>query len=148
MKITELDKQIIEIIEPYMDKTLSFGCVLDYKKRGREYIYIDDREIINIKTWYLLWYNKWDISEILWHYDITAVLKYIGSVVWKDWNGNDIDYYCHAYRTEIHLKETRIWNDNNEIELLTWVFPNKPLHLYTEEEDKALLELLQKLWNK
>ena len=73
--------------------------------------------------------QNWNIIDykIIWHYDITAVLKYIDNKVWLWSYINWISYMEHLARN-IKIFE-------------------KPIHLYTEEEDKALLELLQKLWN-
>lgn len=141
MEITETRKQIIEIIEPFMDKTLSEGCLI----RVFQFWDMCEYMVINhIKDWYInfvhqnythwLWIQhteefikSWD--KILWHYDITAVLKYINS----KWYTIDNDVY----------------SDNLVfyIDDYYWV-PNKPLHLYTEEEDKNLLDLLKNIWQK
>lgn len=142
--MNKLQQEIIEIIEPYMDKTLSEGClvrtniknykitkVLFYWKQCTDY------------TWrqfpYILWINwnrtkrisKW---EIIWHYDITAVLKYIcdstGDFIW------DSIYDCGLEYINIFLSQS----PDEKI-------PNKPLHLYSESENKELLNLLKQLKN-
>jgi len=80
----------------------------------------------------------WDNKKIIWHYDITAVDKYIRSS--KDFAfvfENGIDYMCYSFSTGDNS-----WDDDG------YYLPNKPLPLYTEEEDKNLLTLLQKLWTK
>lgn len=209
-------KQIIELIEPYMDKSLSEGCLIeiqkpklllknnkikelnklywhclsekqidilkeenryeeeDYRliKLNKEDFEIEKWSIIpavydhyncirhyvrNIPNWkhifnneclkqelyideYLGEKHKWKefkdiyffhkyyiLEKIIWHYDITAVLKYVNSlesywVLIENWN------------IELFLEQSPIW------EIL-----NKPLHLYTEQEEKELLDLLLKL---
>lgn len=123
MKITKERQQIIELIEPYMDKTLSEGCLIKsaswkYETMiSKKYFFM---EIAHIKTH--VWLN-WQ-EQIIGHYDISSVLKYIDS------------------RNE----DVVLANKCCEF-LITWIwrFPNKPLILYTEQEDKDLLELLKKL---
>ena len=131
--MTETRKKIIEIIEPFMDKTLNEWCI-----------------ILNANSWQYLtyWGNDWTFERmycfawgwtwllvisidriwIIWHYDITAVLKYVVQ------SGRSYDFDFHYIK---------IWQNDS------WILtPNKPLHLYTEQEDKNLLELLQKIkWN-
>ena len=137
MKITELDKKIIEHIKPYMDKRLSFGCLLK----------CDEVYIISAYDYPDYWDNnlytfthtdyKWEIyiesesiewMNIIGHYDITSVLKYILQKNW-DWNSMIMQDYIHIYQDDVFVHE----------------IPNKPLHLYTEQEKKDLLELLTKL---
>ena len=84
-----------------------------------------------------------ELEKILGHYDITAVLKYILAnldcqifhrpfVKWRTYN-------------ELIIAPKQDW-------IYKWVskynfeIPNKPLHLYTQQEEKDLLELLNKLW--
>lgn len=119
--MTDTRKQIIELIEPYMDKTFSEWCLRyiynEYDNFDIIYLNIEDVEIAKIQ----------EDNLIIWHYDITAVLKYI-----------KIKY------------DVRLTDNWNEFYLYIWTepeyFQNKPLHLYTEEEEKDLLELLKKLW--
>ena len=126
--MTETRKQIIELIEPYMDKNLCEGCLIE----------IEWWEILQLwiyKTYTLWVYNQINSDEyydsyiILGYYDITAVLKYINK----------------KRKAEIYL----VTNDKFTIivpELQeNWYIPNKPLHLYTEQEEKDLLDLLTKL---
>lgn len=77
--------------------------------------------------------EKDSLWTILWHYDITAVLKYIE---------NKISEYEKYYT----IANWFLWFSFSNKEWETIKIPNKPLHLYTEEEDKNLLSLLQKLW--
>jgi len=146
MKITETRKAIIKLIEPYMDKTLSEGCLLNIKPDGTascKWIY----KLIyyrNFYTWMSAWIEKiilkqggvrelsqrtdewrwnWYDFEELWHYDITAVLKFIKS----KWD----------YTIEFH--ENFIWI----VWKIDYTIPNKPLHLFTEEQDKELLGILE-----
>ena len=126
--MNKLQTQITEYIKDYMDKTLSEGCYIQWP--DWEYAKV----IWNtITLWYLYkkeirdmnpeQYKENEIKEI-WHYDITAVLKYIR----KRW-----------YEPRISLNPVNFivcWNK----------IPNKPLHLYSEQENKDLLQLLKKLW--
>lgn len=130
--ITETDKKIIEIIEPYMEKDLSQGCLVIHEK---------------VNNWepQLIWqdlsyYANWYITncKVIWHYDITAVFDYINSInlhwVWAIYFDNIIwqkDYWV--------LQTISDWEYIK--------IPRKPLHLYTEQEEANLLELLLKLKN-
>lgn len=68
--------------------------------------------------------------------DITAVLKYIRVIVWES-NIREIKY------NEKYIEIKKIWDYKLKIiEIL-----NKPLNLYTKQEEIDLLELLKKLWN-
>ena len=49
-----------------------------------------------------------------------------------------IEYHCTDLDVDCIVK-------NYEIEFKEFEIPNKPLHLYTEQEEKDLLELLLKL---
>ena len=140
-----MNKEIMEIIQPYMDKTLSEGCLIQKWQIGA--LIEEDNTIYKIykKEWYKCYvienshnnnqYIKWEFAKILWHYDLTAVLKFL-------WNNN-----CTFQQTY----------DDDFIWLTWWHFPawdacinipHKPLHLYTAQEDKDLLELFKKLWIK
>lgn len=119
-------KAIIDLIEPYMDKTLSEWCLI--KTKHKEY------DKITVKRNNLLYFwlenpipSNW-IEIIIWHYDITAVENFL-DMLW--------------YTFFIHNQLMWIIKDNKTI----WIIPNKPLHLYTEQEEKDLLELLTKLNN-
>ena len=143
--MTETQQEIIEIIEPYMDKTLSFGCIIEYHDINNWNIIIEywkileknfylDYEVLwyfNYKWWYWVanyWKTKLCPAEIIWHYDITVVLKYIEDKLWV---------------IEYRVYKDNIVYDYNNIDI---ILPNKPLHIYTEEENKDLLKLLKKLW--
>lgn len=167
MKITDTLKQIIEKIEPYMDKTLSEWCLFIKNKFSKEkYIFTF---CWNTKYWkttyncywthpiydYLLDYRdnystietkNFEIMlneeiKILWHLDITSVLKYIESnIAWHTNYSNawGKDYFYFWY-----------YEKDNQGEIVEYDFkiPNKPLHLYTEEELKHLLEILNNIEN-
>ena len=140
----ETTKQIIEIIEPFMDKTLSEGCLYKHKNsKSSEWVVTHKIKYIDKDWWlYLQRLKSWLLSEaiiakhqvntlsIIWHYDITAVLKWINK----------------KRKAEIYLVT------NNKFTIIVpelqenWFIPNKPLHLYTEEENKDLLELFDELW--
>ena len=78
---------------------------------------------------------SWKII-ILGHYDITFVFDYINSInLWWVW-----PYYFDSISfSKKYYILTPTW-DNNYANI-----PRKPLHLYTEQEEKDLLELLLKL---
>lgn len=133
-----MNKQILEIIEPYMDKTLTFWCRVDVEWYCK--IVMNDSEQKNVyeciyeETNEFWFYEIKDIKKILWHYDITAVLKYIGKKVYYI-NLDCLQEYIEIYKTKDDLIAQEVF----------WFIPNKPLHLYTEQEEKNLLELLLKL---
>ena len=137
----ETRKQIIELISDYMDKTLSEWAILNWYSNEIniwEYYtywsYADWYFETNINGYELrfqrlkdnwnwdIWYYQ--IEKIIWHYDITAVLKYIN----KLWYWIEIDRFGKVF----------ILTNNSFI-------LNKPLHLYTEQEEKELLDILTKL---
>jgi hypothetical protein len=63
-------------------------------------------------------------------------LKYVE----KTFNNNFvIDFDCYSTEKDMYF----IIRDFQENRF--WIFPNKPLHLYTEQEEKELLDLLLKL---
>lgn len=141
--MNETRKAIISIIEPYMEKDLSEGCLVEYEwllSKYDEYQWVY-KIVANIWTGFEI-YREWTISftvlleeiKIIWHYDVTAVLKFVQT----QW-----------YRQEIQLwwKELIIFNqpDWEFIEFQEHI-PNKPLSLYTENQEKDLLQLLNKLW--
>lgn len=144
MIINKTRKAIIELIEPFMDKSLCKWCIINYW--GDKFLQIMDLiknedyfwaiKLSNNDYWNYWHFKKnifkYDDFIIIGHYDITAVLKYINKwenfvLLWDNWN-----------KIEIH----------NRVAWDIWYFTTKPLHLYTEEEDKLLLELLLKIKNK
>lgn len=154
--ITETRKAIIRLISDYMDKTLSEWCLIYYeewfvdfkyhkswRKRVRDIVwYYIFREFegsdIRATNWALLyleryWYreNEKPFYQIIGHYDITAVFKYINS---KFYNYSNSKWYLSD-----NIKVDCI--RNNFIEYI----PNKPLHLFNEKEDDDLYNLLLKL---
>ena len=154
--MNKLQQEIIEIIEPYMDKTLSEGCLielLDWDKYRKHFRIIEDLckdwdspsmnfrtiNVSNIRKamdkWIEHLHEDWDDYKIIWHYDITAVLKYINENKNFDWRV-DINWWINLYT---------IGDDYSDVQNFTEL-PYKPLHLYTEQENKDLLELLKKLW--
>jgi len=161
--MTNTRKEIIRLIEPYMEKELKLWCLIQkWEKYSTVYSKYDahlDRSpttpynevsIWNIThskwNWYSLKvFDKQEVSEyeykilsdtdtfkILWHYDITAVLKYIEDTVSK---------YEHYYT----IANWFIWFSFTNQEWKTIKIPNKPLHLYNNTEEEDLLALLKKL---
>lgn len=143
--MTDIQKQIIEIIEDYMDKTLSEGCICiinwDYyklisiKNKLKTYLRLDNQMI----------YEKSFIDKILWHYDITAVLKYIRGKH-SDWQWAYRNTTIQEYTDWSYLNVWWWFTFDNSEKFHNWDIPNKPLNLYTEQENASLLELLKKLW--
>lgn len=130
MEITETRKAIIEFIKPCMNKTLSEWCL--YRFQDDDIKSMTKDEALNSSA-FLESQEAWD-TEIIWHYDITAVLKYLSI-------NSNIEIIL---QDKICLIER--WLDL-EIENTYLKLLYKPIHLYTEEEDKNLLGLLKELWN-
>lgn len=149
--MNESRKKIIDLIEPYMDKTLNEWCIIEIKK-SYEYWKWKDIDPIYTTITHLSWdglyawiYRYWtwerDVNwkfrnwhhwdAIIWHYDITAVLKYIEN----KWCSITFNWYW----------EIRVYLDNSEFWKTLINLTLKPLHLYTEEEEKELLETLNTL---
>ena len=158
--MTDARKQIIEIIEPYMLQ--DFAAWLYYKKRNWDIqivwdVWVFNDKLENENNWKLvtnhwLWTKTLDNMkewgwQILWHYDTTALLKYI----------DEIGCWHIFTQKEIFTDEIRIFTkDQYELWKVTafwdnlWWLPCKPLHLYTDQEDQTTLLILreiEKLWN-
>ncbi len=132
--MTGEQKEIMEIIKPYADKTLNEGCLMTTDWRIFTLVKSDIESAIEELQ------SELSDLKIIWHYDITAVLKYIKDINrtiavvllswdWKNWYF--LDYH--------HKSNYPTWWFNYKI-------PNKPLHLYTKKENAELLSLLNKLW--
>lgn len=141
--MTDTRKQIIELIEPYMSK--DFNTWLYYRKTNWDIeivwdVWLFNHKLENKNNWKLvtnhwLWVKSLDDMkewgyQIIWHYYTTAVLR----CIWKQkilWHYDYDEWYFEFF------------NDN-------WTLFCKikdiPLHLYTEQEDKDLLESLKNLW--
>ena len=153
-------KEIINLIEDYMNKTLSEWCLVKTKTVQIwwwvvdfwQVLFLDEDGEIGIfykQANYLYKYNlefekeeyfsDW-ILKIIWHYDMTAVLNYINSK-WYE--------YSKEYNEQIFIVETNIRIDSewNTIWDFIWSFEIKPLHLYDANEEENLLKLLQSLNN-
>ena len=123
--ITETRKAIIELIEPFMEKDWAKWCLWQFEDQDfMEMNWMEDSQFISDTL-------NWTDTKIIWYYDITAVLKYINSEYYNYWNSA-------SYLTN-YIKISCI--RNNIIEYI----PNKPLHLYSEQEEKDLLNLLTTL---
>ena len=148
-------KKIIDIIEPFMDKTLSEGVLFIENKRKAKYA-----DMINASidwpqkaTFIWAWLNS-DFREqeirfvdnfwcnaiaknkikIIWHYDITAVLKYIDNNWYVNYN-NLID--------KIIVEKFPEWRE--VVPFYVGEISKKPLNLFSDLEEKDLLDLLLKL---
>ena len=140
--MTDTRKQIIELIEPYMDKTEQHNFLFRDKewniREMNQYMFIAWDGVYIERAWYNEPRLFCNIKEIIWHYDITAVLKYIDNICWDKWGFHFENAGC------ITIWKNKIeWTYDAEV---MEKIPLKPLHLYTEQEDKNLLELLKKLW--
>ena len=145
--MNETRKQIIELIWEYMDKTLKFGCIVQNTSKEREYLILfewdywyvieeKNSSMFDCRYFWRIWspilHNcSIESNKIIWHYDITAVLKYI--------------YDYTAYTSYEIKKEELLILCSRNIDINYWKIPNKPLSLYTKQEEKELLELLNKL---
>ena len=130
MIINETRKAIIELIEPYMNKQVTKGCIIERMWNLYETIWW--RHFISLQNWKYIKSQKNPIEtmsfNVIWHYDITAVVK-----------------YCITKRkAEISVLLNTVHINCPELQEC-FIIPNKPLHLYTEEEDENLLKLLKTL---
>lgn len=134
-----MNKEIMELIQPYMDKTLSEGCWITWPDWWYGKViwntstvwYIVGKEIMDMNP---VQYKENEIEEI-WHYDITAVLKYIIENIDEE---NTLPE--QITKDEIVFSEINVDEKQEEC----YIIPNKPLHLYSESENKDLLNLLLK----
>lgn len=154
--ITETRKQIINHIKDYMLKDLVEWCLL-YSEVEDEYITYNKYDRI-IKEDNKIIYSETAIEyNIVWMYDTSAVLKCIEkehrmkNVCYQEWEEPnwhwEMDWETFEY-TDMSSrinKKCSCWEANISQSYPTYNIPNKPLHLYTEQEDKDLLELLKKL---
>lgn len=128
---------IIELVEPYMEKTLKQFCVIKSHKWLGYFIFLNnfnEIEYVNNSKHFCVEKNK---CEIIGHYDITAVLKYI----------RNMPLISNYHITDDFIQFGKSARDDNWnfYDYQVWEIPNKPLNLYTEQEEKELLELLVKL---
>jgi hypothetical protein len=159
------------LIEPYMEKDFSDKCIVRAIGIDNQlYQYWEVKDFFNwhIKIVYETCTNSFNMEnillvnnakiiftdefwqqknkiKILWHYDITAVLKYFEEHFyswWKLWPN-----IINIEKDYIEIQEIKEMCkcDIPKRFTIVWKFPNKPLHLYTEEEDKNLLDLLVNL---
>ena len=149
--MTDTRKQIIELIEPYMDKNLSRWVIFSNPYQDHKYLYEYiseskkkwERSIVFYDRYWNTRDYRWGEIKILWHYDITAVLKYIDNISIENYQ-----ILLEKFWDEflVFTDDKYEWREFLEYWENYWWLPNKPLHLYTEEEDKDLLKLLKKLW--
>lgn len=140
--MTETRKQIIELIWEHMDKTITEWCLIKWKKQleklseNKEDL---ERDFLSL--------DKQGIIKILWHYDITAVFAFIEDNRYNLLNRWNRDYANPKFHTIIYKDTWYIESDHQKMwDFVDWIeFKLKPLNLYTEQEEKDLLELLLKL---
>ena len=134
--MTEARKEIIELISPFMDKTLSEGCY--WTIIWSYYIYLWEywggTMVLRVSDNTIIHTDYWKIFKIIGSYDITAVCVVENN--FKNCNFHYLIYLCSNWEIS--------WTSKN------WEFPIgeiplKPLHLYTEVEEKSLLELLKQI---
>ena len=143
--MNETRKAIIKLIEPYMNKILDFWCLLRMEEDWKVWYWIYVNTEFNWGEWktYFVNQDNGDCSlfcaeenndyKIIWHYDITAVLKYISETTY--WS---IKFDCDTIK---------VYNDDCEFWTYLWVLLFKPIYLYTKQEEQDLLNLLLKLKN-
>jgi len=155
MKITKEQKDIIWLIEPYMNKQFCKWCLFIDTTSAIEWdilevisdineidfnekiIWLDfytlssSKSISTPASFYLAWYK--DQTKILWHYTMDAVEKYIS----LNWYYIEIWWYFNS-EVVILISKEKDWE-------VLFELPHKPLHLYTAEENKKLLIILQKI---
>lgn len=137
--INETRQQIIDIIEPYMNKQLSFGCIIKFKDIYKNTIYIDEWNKISelyvkYKEWRAYSYNqnRENIDKIIWHYERGAIWIYLHSK-WYNISIRDKDMILVD-------KQDQDWNKLDPIFLI-----NKPLDIHNEEEEQELLLILKEI---
>jgi len=125
-------KNLIELLYPYMDKTLTKWCLIFWIKPN-EYDEIITETVTEWEYKTMLWYlnkenNKGDY-EILWHLWMMAVFKYIRN----KW------FYCiNNMSNDEYISIIKYYNeDEPDFECIEYI-PNKELHLYSDEELKDL----------
>lgn len=158
-------KSIIELIEHYMDKInkpqnnsdlfweyqlvewvlnnwFNWYYKNDLIEYVKEWLYLNEKilnseDFLEWKTDYLIYsiyFKYWEwlfwnttpkIIKRFWHYDITAVIKMIK---------NSWYYILPQWFDKIYFRNDEI---DKEIEI-----PNKPINIYSKEEEKELLEIL------
>lgn len=138
--MTKTQLEIIDIIKDYMEKDLSEGCIIaryfwthwGYDKISTK-IFKEERFKFCNWTEYYPFSDDETLEKIIGHYGITSVLKYI----------IDNKYYFlnNPNSFDIRWKWILDWKEYNDI--YYWFIPNKPLNLYTEEENLNLLKLLK-----
>ena len=136
MNMNKTREAIIEIIEPFMDKSLSEGCLFKNKISWKIIGYKNINNQIKDKNKVIL--DRTDLIKILWHYDITAVFKYIEEYM------REIENVIPETITRKKIIFEYINSDKTDTQVIEIL--NKPLHLYTEQEEKDLLKLLKQLW--
>lgn len=154
-------KRLIEIVGEFMNKELSEGCWINnnldwdgdviskiiYTEKPDIIWYTPKCYIIKDYNWNLILEEEVRISdiEILWHLDITAVEKYIVNTI-DESRYMFINYDTISGYKMIHtISMDMMWNSNVDKE---YIMPNKPINLYTTEELKDLIKLLEELWLK
>ena len=132
--MTDLDKKIIEYIEPYMDTTPTTWCLVKDKTNWE----ITVNQLEEIDTMFLMFE-----IDIIGHYDITAVLKYINISLIKQKNGKGLIMCCGILNNQPSL--CLYDSMRGQKEDFIWEIPNKPLNLYPEEEKKNLITIFDNL---
>lgn len=146
--MTETRKEILEMLKPYTDKTTSFWCIV---KIPNNFVQVDNA----LNHFAMAYDDKWNFLasqsiflnkgkrflfneiEILWHYDITAVFNFF------DWIKSKKEVWPVYFDNVIWQQDCWVFQKTDYTGYIK--IPKKPLHLYTEEEDKNLLEILLKL---
>jgi len=143
-----INNDLINIIKPYMDKKISQGCFFKEREWNWEIhmissicYYQDILENINYLDNGVVYWINIDIFnseyEILWHYNINAVINFILDKLELDF----MDWYVTL---NVSLSWNYILNSNyewyNEIKWIT--FPNESLIHYNDREINELIKNL------
>ena len=141
--MNKIRKELINILSDYMEKELEIWLI--YKSTTWIYCTLLDfnNKLIEIERDLIfeLYWDKKHLCKILGHYDISAVLKYVAVKI-----EDNFLVLCPPTRdnNEFSIHSDDWWDVDDEWTQF-YIFPNKPLNLYTEKEEKDLLLLLNNL---
>lgn len=152
--MNETKLKIIEMLdwEGLLDKELKSWCVIRRFETNMEfgkvsfkwykyYSMVDDSRAIfwvdeyerPIATYF------WDNCEIIWQYHLWHILQWFTNKRWYDTNINEVSWLSLYDIQNWRYFTARVLSDNLLIDL------SKPLMERSEEQDKELLEFMQKI---
>ena len=146
--MNKIDLEILEIVKDYTNKELVEGCIIKWNSNSyvvdwKYYTIWEHKDgycniIVNLEferveftrdDWWM-WIEAFNIEEILWQLEVTAVLRYIAnklswSIVIQSFSNNNLHFLYHS-----------------EHGVETVNIPNKPYNTYTKTEKIELRDLL------